>query len=230
MSEQRIAFRRIRGRIVPIRLTDKDLKGAAQITGSAALVGAAAVVSARLLRKSRKFFKNSAQIRGLGFNDPVTKEILGSKTRRVSKSRKIASRATIRGKIFSSRAKFIIGAASTVGAFLAASGVDKIADKRVSKEFQQTAETAIGIAIPLVGVAIFNKLSGIKSFRKTITGALRAGSGEFEVAKAFTAFASKGRRQTSFITKRFRQKAQQELFKSESGRASFVRRFLKKNL
>lgn len=153
MPKNKVIFRRIRGRIVPIKTdipeTSKKLLGGAIATaGVATAVESGKAASKSVIASAR--FENAAR-------KLLAREVVPAA--RASKLFAVSSR-------LASRRYLLAGAGSLIGAGLVAAGLKLAGDKSTKKKQSTDTSTAIGkgflIAAPLAGAAYYYGLNPSK--------------------------------------------------------------------
>jgi len=212
MTEKRkdVVFRRIRGRIVPIRRKkgSEDLKAAAKF----GLVGATAFGSASLaskqLKRSNIFFNKSALLRGTR-----TLSTPGSST-----SRKLAASAgkaaRFGGKSLG-KAKLLTFGGALLSSIFAVSATGDILETRFSEGTKEAAQTAASIAAGLGTVALFGKKAGLRGFRSSIRESIKSGSTDEQIGVLFGRFAQGGRLKTRKLIEKMAATARRRKKKKE---------------
>lgn len=201
-----VTFRRINGRIVPIRSRGTEPKkttppGMTSTSSSLVKVGAGFGLSAAsgfgagaLINQSWKAYGRSAHMRGFskGLANRVPKQV-------INQAIKDSARFKVTGKVLSKRGFGILGLGIATGAGMVVSGLKSLMDKkRISSESQAQAIAAGTAAATAVGLTVFGRKAGIKH----ITKALRM-SGGMNVKNALHTFTTQGKNKTSNIIRQY---------------------------
>ena len=188
-EKRKIIFRRIRGRIVPIRVKSEDLQGLSKFAGAGAVTLGSAFFAARSLKESNKLFNKSALIRGARrLGTP------GSKTS-IQLAKKASSAARLAAKRLA-KSRFSIFGGALAASILASSAVGDILAPRVSEETKEVAQTIASIGSALTVAAVFGKVSKLRGFSSSLKASAVSGSPDEQLGILFGKFSREGREKT----------------------------------
>jgi len=167
MIDEQVVFRRIRGRIVPIKQklkNDEIIKGRGKtfVAASAVTAVGSGLAASKMFGTSNKYFRNSAELRAI--------RSLGTKGS--STSRKIAKKAVMfarKGGMFSKLAALTVDGGALAATTLGEIGIGKLTKKYgVKEEAGEVIETIVGTALLSVPFLLARKGAGLKSIGKLI--------------------------------------------------------------
>ena len=202
-----LVFRKINGRIVPIRsrgTKPKDTTPATMSSPTKEVVRAGAGFSiaagsgylgGKLINQSWKAYGRSANMRGL------SKLIRGRVPEAVANGiRSDAARFKVTGKALSRRGFGILGLGLSIGAGMVVSSIKNMIDRKkvTDPELKATAITAGGAAVTALGLTVFGRKAGISH----IKSALKA-TGGMNVKNAYSAFTKFGQSKTRNIVRQY---------------------------
>lgn len=187
MSE-RVIFRRVNGRIIPIR-RDTDKEAVAKLAGSVGISVAGAAVSSNFLKKSNQAFKKSAFQRGARRLGKVGTSTSKRITEQVVKSNKLARRGLF-------KSKSVLFASAIASSVLAGSASGEALGGRVNEETKDAFSTGVSVIAGLGTVALFGKRAKLRGFGKSIRESLKSGSFDEQVGVLFGKFRTEGQQKS----------------------------------
>jgi len=209
MAEKRrdVIFRRIRGRIVPIRRKNEDAKAALKL-GAAGIIGSlAASFSSKQLKQSTKIFNKAALIRGARkLSQP------GSQTSRMLAKKAVLTSRKAAFKI--GKSKFGIFGGALAASIFTTSAVGDFLKPRVSEETKEAFQTISSIGAALGTVALFGRKAKLRGFKSSLKASVISGSPDEQVGILFGKFSTTGRSKTARLIQKFiAARAKPNLFK-----------------
>ena len=187
-----LVFRRIRGRIVPIKkkkesnkIPSVDNTGKAAIAGGTALSIGSSVLAGKFINQSWKAYGRSANIRAgtKAMLNRVPKEIYSGQI-------KSAAAYKIAGKSMARKGFGLLSFGITAGSALAGYGVNRF--KNLDQEQSAALNTAITSGVASAGLYAFSRTSKLKAISKAITSLSKTPVRDF-----FKSFSSAGKSKTS---------------------------------
>jgi hypothetical protein len=194
-----LVFRRINGRIIPIKRKDLSVtkdqkKGIAITAGGGAVAMASGFAAAKIVRKATFSFRRSASLRGAS--------LLAMKGSAKRASLITASAAAkVIGKRLSNKGFGLLLIGSSLGAGIASYGVSKALGDNVSKERKIAAAGTIGSIVAGLGIASFGKIAKMSSLSRF----MKVTNPKQTVGDAFDMYSREGAKKTMHTIKKFGQ-------------------------
>lgn len=193
-----LVFRRINGRIIPIKksslkIKKDDYKGASQIGAGAAISAASGIYAAKAIRKANFFFGRSANLRGIS-----TLASKGSVTRTNLIRQSAVSKIAAKGFARKGFGALLIG--TTVAAGLASIGTARILNKRTSEDKKIGAVGIAGSVVSGIGFAYFGKKVKLGQIAKLV----KVANPKKTVSEAFSIYSSQGMKRSFNTIKKFK--------------------------
>lgn len=192
-----LVFRRINGRIIPIKrsslkIKKDDYKGASQIGAGAAISAASGIYAAKAIRKANFFYGRSANLRGASKLAQAGSRIRSSLIKQSAISK-------LAGKAFAKKGFGALLAGTTLAAGLATVGTSKLLKNRTSDEKKLATAGLVGSVASGVGFAMFGRRTKISSLAKLI----KVANPKATVSSAFSMYSSQGAKKTMNTIRKF---------------------------
>lgn len=217
-----VQFRRINGRIVPIRkkvnLTGKDILNAGAVAAGLGASAASGVIAAKQFKQSYRAYNTAAHARG------VSKLLFARKIPVYAEAVKTAARSKVFAKGISKRAVAVALAGSTVGSYLAGLGGLGLAKDRADQTTAFSVSAGLGIAGSGLGLAILAKKAKVGH----MATAFRAASPQQKVGEAFSMWNMMGQRKSSNLIAKYSAMAEKAKIKKVEKQLKVLNKRVKK--
>lgn len=192
-----LVFRRINGRIIPIKRKDLSLsgdhkKGVAITAGGGAVAIASGFAAAKIVRKATFSYRRSASLRGASLL-----AMKGSAKR--SSLITAAAAAKVVGKKLSNRGFGLLLAGTTIGAGLASYGVSKALGNKSSKERKVAIGGTVASVVAGLGIASFGRMTKMSALSRFV----KVTNPKQTINKAFDIYSKEGAKKTLHTIKKF---------------------------
>jgi hypothetical protein len=193
-----LVFRRINGRIIPIKrsslkIKKTDIEGAGAAVGGTAVSIASGVYAAKAIRKANFFFGRSASLRGASHLAGI-----GSATR--SGLIRGASVAKIAAKTLTRRGFGALLLGTTAGGIAASWGTANLLKNRMSDEKKLAVAGTVASIASGIGFAAFGRMTKIGTLAKLV----KVTNPKSTVSDAFSIYSREGAKKTMNTIKKYK--------------------------
>lgn len=217
-----IQFRRINGRIIPIRkktnLSGKDILNASAVAVGIGASAASGVIAAKQFKQSYKAYNVAAHARG------VSKLLFARKIPVYTEALEAAARSKVFAKGISKRAVAVALAGSTAGSYLAGLGGLGLVKDRTDQTTAFSVSAGLGLLGSGLGLAILAKKAKVGH----VATAFKAVSPQQKVGEAFSMWNMMGQRKSSNLIAKYSAMAEKAKIKKVERSLKVVSKKVKK--